>query len=85
MLGSQENLNFVRKSQVQVADAAYDNLYMGYAMLDQTSRLLTKKPLAEPHGENLPYVVLDEGNVPESGSDWHASFDYPGTFDGLWK
>ncbi|WP_133916140.1 sugar ABC transporter substrate-binding protein [Streptomyces sp. NBC_00582] len=85
VLGSQENLNFVRKGQVQVADAAYDNLYMGYAMLDQTSRLLTKKPLAQPHGENLPYVVLDKTNVPEAGSDWHASFDYPGDFDALWK
>ncbi|MFL6115263.1 MAG: sugar ABC transporter substrate-binding protein [Catenulispora sp.] len=85
VLGSQENLNFVRKSQVQVADAAYDNLYMGYAMLDQTSRLLTKKPLADPHGENLPYLVLDKTNVPPAGSDWHASFDYPGTFVGLWK
>ncbi|MER8006842.1 sugar ABC transporter substrate-binding protein [Streptomyces sp. NPDC094149] len=85
VLGSQENLNFVRKSQVQVADAAYDNRYMGYAMLDQTSRLLTKKPLAQPHGENLPFVVLDKGNAPEAGSDWHASFDYPTTFDGLWK
>ncbi|MFF9325154.1 sugar ABC transporter substrate-binding protein [Streptomyces sp. NPDC014776] len=85
VLGSQENLNFVRNSHVQVADAAYDNLYMGYAMLDQTSRLLTKKPLAEPHGENLPYVVLDKGNAPKSGSDWHASFDYSATYDGLWK
>ncbi|WP_037677340.1 sugar ABC transporter substrate-binding protein [Streptomyces griseus] len=85
VLGSQENLNFVRKGQVQVADAAYDNLYMGYAMLDQTARLLSKKPLADPRGENLPYVVLDETNVPEAGSDWHASFDYPATFDGLWK
>ncbi|MFF7795795.1 substrate-binding domain-containing protein [Streptomyces sp. NPDC007991] len=85
VLGSQENLNFVRKGQVQVADAAYDNRYMGYAMLDQTSRLLTKKPLADPHGENLPFVVLDKDNVPKAGSDWHASFDYPSTFDGLWK
>ncbi|MEV5440546.1 sugar ABC transporter substrate-binding protein [Streptomyces sp. NPDC052682] len=85
VLGSQENLNFVRESRVQVADAAYDNRYMGYAMLDQTARLLTKKPLAQPHGENLPFVVLDKDNVPESGADWHASFDYPGTFDGLWK
>ncbi|MDQ1013669.1 sugar ABC transporter substrate-binding protein [Streptomyces afghaniensis] len=85
VLGSQENLNFVRKGQVQVADAAYDNRYMGYAMLDQTSRLLTQKPLADPHGENLPFVVLDKDNVPEAGSDWHASFDYPKTFDGLWK
>jgi len=85
VLGSQENLNFVRDGRVQVADAAYDNLYMAYAMLDQTARQLTGAPLADPAGESMPYVVLDESNVPDTGSDWHASFDYASEFEALWK
>jgi ABC-type sugar transport system substrate-binding protein len=85
VLGSQENLGFVRAGKVQVADAAYDNLYMGYAMLDQVARLLTDTPLADPVGEGLPSVVLDSSNAPESGSDWHATFDYVSEFETLWK
>lgn len=84
VLGSQENLNFVRGGNVEVADAAYDNLYMGYAMLDQVSRLLTKQQLADPRGEDLPFVVLDKSNVPSAGSDWHASFDYKSKYRSLW-
>lgn len=85
VLGSQENLNFIREGRIQVADAAYDNLYMGYALLDQVARTLTKNPLWEPQGENLPYVVLDKTNVPPAGDDWHASFDYKGSYESLWK
>jgi ABC-type sugar transport system substrate-binding protein len=85
VLGSQENLGFVREGRVQAADAAYDNLYMAYALLDQTARHLSGAALSEPAGEGLPYVVLDKTNVPESGSDWHASFDYAEHFEELWK
>jgi ribose transport system substrate-binding protein len=85
VLGSQENLNFIRGGRVQAADAAYDNQYMGYALIDQSARLLTKHPLADPHGENLPFVVLDKSNVPAAGSDWHASYDYASKFSALWK
>jgi ribose transport system substrate-binding protein len=85
VLGSQENLSFIRDGRVQAADAAYDNQYMGYALLDQSARVLTKQPLADPHGENLPFVVLDKSNVPDAGADWHASYDYAAKFSALWK
>lgn len=84
VLGSQQNLAFVRAGNVQVADAAYDNLYMGYAMLDQISRVLAKQPLSNPHGENLPFVVLDNANTPSDGTDWHAPFNYIAKFKALW-
>lgn len=85
VLGSQQNLAFIRSGDVQVADAAYDNLYMGYAMLDQVSRVLTHKALSRPIGENLPFVVLDKTNVPAPGSDWHAAFNYKSIFKKLWN
>jgi len=85
ILGDQQNLDFIRKGEVQVADAAYDNEYMGYAMIDQAIRLLNKQDLFRPLGENMPYVLLDKTNLPTAGSDWHASFDYKSEFLKLWK
>jgi hypothetical protein len=58
---------------------------MGYAMLDQAARMLTRRPLADPQGENLPFVVLDKSNVPQAGADWHATFSYQNQFATLWN
>jgi len=85
VLGDQQNLEFIRKGQVQAADAAYDNEYMGWAIADQIIRTLNDQPLFEPHGENLPFTVLDKTNLPEPGSDWVADFDYKSKFLELWK
>ncbi len=84
-LGNQQNLNFIREGRIQVADAAYDNEYMGWAIVDQTIRLLNKQPLFEPHSENLPFVVLDKTNLPPPGSDWQAHTGYQEKFLELWK
>jgi ribose transport system substrate-binding protein len=84
-LGNQQNINFIREDRVQAADGAYDNEYMGWAIVDQTIRLLNKQPLAEPHGENLPFVVLDKTNLPPPGSDWQAHTGYQDKFLALWK
>ncbi len=84
-LGNQQNLNFIREGRIQVADAAYDNEYMGWAIVDQTIRLLNKQPLFEPHSENLPFVVLDKTNLPPPGSDWQAHTGYQEKFLQLWK
>ena len=84
VLGSQQNLEFIRQEQVQAADAAYDNNYMAWAIADQTIRLLDGQKLAEPHGENLPYVVLDKDNLPPEGQNWEAEFPYEKEFEALW-
>lgn len=85
VLGVQQNLDFIRKGQIQVADAAYDNEYMGYAIVDQVIRLLDRKPLSRPIGENLGFVVLDKSNLPKPGSDWVSPFNYKSHFAKLWK
>jgi ribose transport system substrate-binding protein len=84
-LGNQQNLSFIRAGRLQVADAAYDNEYMGWAIVDQTIRMLDKQPLFEPHNENLPFVVLDKTNLPPPGSDWQAQTGYQAKFLSLWK
>jgi len=85
VLGDQQNLNFIRDGRVQAADAAYENEYMGWAIVDQTIRMLNKQPLAEPHNENLPFVVLDKSNLPKPGADWHAPTGYEAKFLALWQ
>jgi ribose transport system substrate-binding protein len=85
VLGSQQNLEFIRQGQVQAADAAYDNRYMGYMVVDGILRTLAEEPLFDPHGGNLPGVIIDESNVPEAGQDWLADFDYTSKFTELWK
>ncbi|MHB8064940.1 MAG: sugar ABC transporter substrate-binding protein [Ruminiclostridium sp.] len=84
-IGNQQNLDFIRKGNVQVADAAYDNRYMGYAMVDQTIRLLNNMSLITPHNENLPFQILDKTNLIEQGKNWTASYYDLDTFLKLWK
>lgn len=90
-LGDAVNLNFIRKGQVQDADAAWDNEYEGWATIDQILRLRAHKPLAVSagparfkYGENIPYILLAKNNLPAAGRDWVASLNYQDRFKKLW-
>jgi ribose transport system substrate-binding protein len=85
VLGDQQNVQYIRSGTVQAADAAYDNEYMGYAIVDQIIRTLDHKGISHPIGENLPYSLLTKSNLPAPGSDWHAPYDYKAKFLKLWK
>lgn len=87
VLGIQQNIEYIREGNIQVATAAYDNNYMGYAVMDQYLRYLNDMDYMEPLGENLPYTILDASNLPEQGSDWNALsyYDYETEFWNLWK
>lgn len=85
VLGNQQNLDFIRSGRIQAADAAYDNRYMGFAIVDQLIRLLNGQELFEPRGENLPFIVLDADSLPEAGKDWSAANGYEDSFYALWQ
>lgn len=85
LLGDQQNLNFIRQGQIQYCDAAFDNGYMGWAMVDQFIRYLDKLPFAVPLGENTPLVLLDKTNLPPPGTDWQTAIDYQSQYKKLWK
>jgi ribose transport system substrate-binding protein len=84
-LGNSQNLQYIKNGQVEAADAAYDNTYMGFAIVDQTIRLLDHQPLMQPMGEGLPFQVLTTKNLPSSLSSWTAPFSYQDQFIKLWK
>lgn len=85
LLGDQQNLNFIRSGTIQTCDAAYDNYYTGWAMIDQLLRYLHKQPFATPLGENTPSVLLDKTNLPKSGTDWTTKINYAAKYLALWK
>jgi ribose transport system substrate-binding protein len=85
VLGDQQNLDFIRRGVVQVADGAYENEYMGWAIADQIIRIKNKQPMFDPHGENEPFTVLDKNNLPKPGADWLADFDYKSKYLSLWQ
>lgn len=90
-LGDAVNLGFIRKGEVQNADAAWDNTYEGWATIDQVLRIAAHKPLAVTpgpsrfkYGENIPYVLLTKSNLPAAGQDYHSSIPYVQHFKKLW-
>ena len=84
LLGDEENINLIRKGDVQVADVAFDMVYEGYAAVDQIIRHLNKQKLFDPHGENVPMKVLDKTNLPDHGN-WTADNGYKEKYFSLWK
>jgi ribose transport system substrate-binding protein len=85
LLGDQQNLNFIKQGEIQACDAAFDNDYMGWAMVDQFVRHLNNMPFAQPLGENTPLVLLDKSNLPPAGTDWGTTIDYQSHYKKLWK
>lgn len=91
-LGDAQNLSFIKNEQVQACDGAWDNEYEGYATIDQIIRLATHKPLwvsknvpaRYKYGENIPWVLLEKNNLPESEETYRAPFDYISEYQKLW-
>ena len=85
LLGIQQNIAFIRSGNVQVCDAAFDNVNVGWAMVDQLIRHLDHLPLWNPHGENSPQVLLDKTNLPAEGVDWSTPFNFRSHYKKLWR
>ncbi len=85
VLGNEENLDLIRRGDVQIATGAYDTSYTGYAIVDQIIRYLNKQPLFEPHNENVPFTVLDKTNLPPPGGNYATQNGYKEKFLKLWK
>ncbi len=84
-LGNEQNLSFVANDDIQRADACWDNVYLGWAIVDQLIRLFNGQPLAEPHGENCPFGMVDKTNLPSDiAADWVGCFEYKSIFLDMW-
>jgi ribose transport system substrate-binding protein len=85
IVGSAQNIDFIREGKVQAADGAFDNFYMGWAQVDQAIRVLNKQPLIEPNDERTPYAIITKDNLPPPGGEYSTNVDYRSKFLNLWK
>lgn len=83
ILGTEAFQELISTDSCAAASAAYDMVYMGWGCADQFIRLLNGQDLYSPHGENVPYCVIDSTNL--SGGDWISSYDYKSDFLALWQ
>jgi hypothetical protein len=76
-----------------VADVAFDQVYTGYATVDQLIRVLTHHPLFKSkqthdlrfeYGENVPIKLITQANVPPPGQNYVAPFNTINHFRQLW-
>ena len=84
VLGTTEMVELIRQGTVAACTAAYDSTYLGYAEVDQFIRILNDQELIVPHGENVPYAIVDSTNLPSEGSAWVPAFDYKSAYYALW-
>ncbi|OJU85048.1 MAG: hypothetical protein BGO11_15635 [Solirubrobacterales bacterium 70-9] len=85
LLGNEQNLEFIRNEEVQAADGSYDELYVGWAVVDQALRVLDGQKPFEPQGENIPFQLVDKNNLPPEGQAYKAPFEFRPEFEKLWK
>lgn len=84
VLGNEEMISLIRQGTVATATAAYDNVYLGYAVVDQVIRLLNGQKLASPRGENIPFDIIDSTNLPKEQQAWSPNMDYKSQYYSLW-
>lgn len=87
LLGDAQNVAFIRAGEGQTADAANDNIYMGWSAVDQLIRHDDNLPLFKPLGENEPTILIVKRNAPASvpATGWSANFNYKSKYLNLWK
>jgi len=76
--GNTQSLDLVSKGQVQVADIAYDQVYVGWLAVYQAIRLYDKMPLwtggasdeVHKYSGTVPYKLFLQDNVPTPIKEW---------------
>lgn len=85
VLGNNEMVALINQGSSASATGAYDNTYMGYAAMDQLLRVINGDSLIEPHGENVPYLVIDDTVQVDGDAGWVAPFDYASSYYAIWE
>lgn len=91
-IGIAQSFELIRSGK-QAATVAFDELYSGYAAVDQMARLLAGVPLvktagldeAYAYGENVPIKLVTSENIADiPGDAYEADIDTVANFHRLW-
>jgi ribose transport system substrate-binding protein len=92
-VGAPQNLGFVADGELQKVDIVQDDIYLGFAAVDQMNRLLSGQPLWTTPGETndklgysqgAPSKLLTPANVGDPNQPWVAENDYVAQYRKLW-
>lgn len=92
-VGAAQNLGFVADGDVQMVDMVQDDIYLGFAAVDQLNRIFAGEPLWETPGESneklryaqgAPSKLLTADNVGDPDSPWVAENDYVAQYSRIW-
>jgi len=92
-VGAPQNLGFVADDDLQKVDIVQDDIYLGFAAVDQLNRLFAGEPLWETPGETNEKLLYAEGapsklltseNIGDPETPWTAENDYVARYTELW-
>jgi ABC-type sugar transport system substrate-binding protein len=92
-VGSPQNLGFVKDGDVQKVDMVQDDIYLGFAAVDQLNRIFAGEDLWKTPGETNDKLIYTEGapskllnaeNVGDPNTPWVAENDYVNQYKKIW-
>jgi ribose transport system substrate-binding protein len=79
--GAEQNMEFIRSGQTQVATQATPWGWCGWMTIDQLNRAMHGEPFVD---KGCPSKVLDETNLPPEGELFDGDLDYKAEFQAIW-
>lgn len=80
--GNQQNLDFIREGNGQVAVIGYPLEWSGWAGIDQLNRAMNGEPAAKDEG--LAFRVLDKTSIPPAGKPYAGDLDFRSQYRKIW-
>ncbi len=82
--GANQNLDFIRNGEVQVADVTAAMSWVVWAAFDQANRILLGETVNDVDTDGVPLRVLTKDNLPDEGTPWNSDVDYESYYAAIW-
>lgn len=79
--GNQQNLEWIKANNVEVATAAYPLEWIGWQAMDELNRVFNGKPVLQPMLS--PFRVLTSDTVPATGA-YQGDYDFRSAYKQIW-
>jgi ribose transport system substrate-binding protein len=80
--GNEQNLEYIREGQAQIADVAEALNWAGWAGADDFNRIFNGEE--PPKDDGVPAKLFTADNLPEPGQQFEGEYDYQKKYKELW-